>query len=118
MENIDKEKLLEAANNIENPLKQKEEIYMLMDALGITYKRTNCGRCLRDYLNIVKEELGAIADASTESDFNEASDWEYVYIHPRTVLWKGHKINQSTPKAVVEEFIKKFPVGYYQRIAK
>lgn len=113
---MDKEKLLQAANAITNPLKQKEEIYMLMDALGLTYKRTNCGRCLRDYLNIVKEELGAIADASNESDFNaETDEWEYIYIHPRTVLWKGHKINQSTPKAVVDEFIKEHPHGYYTK---
>lgn len=118
MENIDKEKLLEAANNIVNPVKQQEEIYTLMNELGLSYKRTNCGRCLRDYLNIVKEELGAIADASTESDFNEASNWEYVYIHPRTVLWKGHKMNKNTPIEVIEEFVKKFPAGYYRRISK
>lgn len=116
---MDKEKLLQAANAITNPLKQKEEIYMLMDALGLTYKRTNCGRCLRDYLNIVKEELGAIADASNESDFNaETYEWEYIYIHPRTVLWHGYKMNKNTPVEVIEEFVKKFPVGYYRRIAK
>lgn len=118
MENIDKEKLLAAANAISNPLKQKEEIYMLMDALGLSYKRTNCGRCLRDYLNIAKEELGVIADASTESEFNETGDWKYVYVHPRTVLWHGYKMNKDTPVEVIEEFVKKFPVGYYRRIAK
>lgn len=116
---MDKEKLLQAANAITNPLNQKEEIYMLMDALGLSYKRTNCGRCLKDYLNIAKEELKIIKNAADESDFNtETGEWEYIYIHPRTVLWKGHKINQDTPKSVVEEFVKKFPVGYYRRISK
>ena len=115
---MDKEKLLQAANAITNPLKQKEEIYMLMDALGLTYKRTNCGRCLRDYLNIVKEELGAIADASNESDFNaETDEWEYIYIHPRTVLWHGHKINQRTPREIIDEFVKEHPIGYYLKQA-
>ena len=114
MENIDKEKLLEAADAISNPLKQKEEIFMLMDALGLTYKRTNCGRCLKDYLNIIKEELGVIADASTESDFN--GEWEYL--PKRTMTWNGHLINQDTPVEVIREFVKKFPVGYYRRIAK
>ena len=116
MENLSKDKLLAAANAISNPLKQKEEIYMLMDALGLSYKRTNCGRCLRDYLNIAKEELGVIADASTESDFNEAFEWEYL--PKRTMTWNGHLINQDTPVEVIEEFLKKFPVGYYKRIAK
>lgn len=114
---MDREQLLQAVKGIKNPVKQKEEIYMLMDALGMQYKRTNCGRCLRDYLNIVKEELGAIADASTESDFNEESNWEYVYIHPRTVLWNGYKMNKNTPKAVVEEFVKEHPIGYYLKQA-
>lgn len=116
MENIDKEKLLAAANNIENPLKQKEEIYMLMDTLGLSYRRTNCGRCLKDYLNMVKEELGVIADASTESDFNEAYEWEYL--PKRTMTWNGHLINQDTPVEVIKEFVKKFPVGYYRNNAK
>ena len=116
MENLSKDKLLAAANAITNPVKQQEEIYMLMDALGIAYKRTNCGRCLRDYLNIVKEELGAMANAAEESEFNaETSEWEYVYIHPRTVLWHGCKMNQDTPKAIVDEFIKEHPVGYYTK---
>ena len=114
MENLSKDKLLAAANAITNPVKQQEEIYMLMDALGLTYKRTNCGRCLRDYLNIAKEELKIIKNAAEESEFNaETGEWEYIYIHPRTVLWKGHKINQDTPKAVVDEFIKEHPKGYY-----
>lgn len=114
MENIDKEKLLEAANNIENPLKQKEEIFMLMDTLGLSYRRTNCGRCLKDYLNMVKEELGVIEDASVESDFN--GEWEYL--PKRTMTWNGHLINQDTPVEVIEEFVKKFPVGYYRQISK
>lgn len=116
MENIDKEKLLEAANNIVNPLKQKEEIYMLMDTLGLSYRHTNCGRCLKDYLNMIKEELGLIADASTESDFNETYEWKYL--PKRTMTWNGHLINQESSVEIIEEFVKKFPVGYFQRISK
>lgn len=113
MQNIDKEKLLEAVNAIKNPINQREEIFALMDELGLSYRRTNCGRCLKDYLNIIKEEIGIITDASVESDFNG----EWVYLPKRTMTWKGHLINQDTPVDVIEEFVKKFPVGYYQRIA-
>lgn len=111
---MDKEELLEAVNAIKNPIKQQDEIYALMDALGLTYKRTNCGRCLRDYLNIIKEEIGVIADASVESDFNG----EWKYLPNRTMTFKGHLINQDTPVEVIREFVKKFPTGFFQRITK
>jgi hypothetical protein len=114
MENIDKEKLLEAANNITNPVKQKEEIYMLMDTLGLSYRRTNCGRCLKDYLNMVKEELGVIADASEESGW----DGEWVYLCKHAQTWNGHIIDQDTDPKVIEQFVKRFPVGYYKRVSK
>lgn len=114
---MDKEEILKAANNIVSPVKQKEEIFALMDELGLSYKRTNCGRCLKDYLNIIKEELKIIKNAAEVSDFNETGG-EYIYIHPRTVLWHGHKINQYTSKEVIREFVKKFPTGYFQRVAK
>ena len=118
---MDREQLLQAVKGIKNPVKQKEEIYMLMDALGMQYKRTNCGRCLRDYLNMVKEELGAIESAAEVSEFNEIgneTEFEYVYVHPRTVLWNGHKMNQHTKREIIEEFVKKHPHGFYKRIAK
>lgn len=111
MQNIE---LLEAVNAIKNPIKEQDKIYAFMDTLGLSYRRTNCGRCLKDYLNIIKEEIGVITDASVESDFNG----EWVYLPKRTMTWKGHLINQDTPVDVIEEFVKKFPVGYYQRIAK
>lgn len=113
---MDREQLLQAVKGIKNPVKQKEEIYMLMDALGMQYKRTNCGRCLRDYLNMVKEELGAIESAAEVSEFNDAEgEFEYIYIHPRTVLWRGNKMNQHTDPKIIEEFVKEHPHGFYSK---
>lgn len=109
-----KEEILKAVNAIKNPIKQREEIFVLMDTLGLSYRRTNCGRCLRDYLNIIKEEIGVIADASVESDFN--GEWKYLL--NRTMTWKGHLINQDTPVEVIREFVKKFPTGYFQHVSK
>ena len=115
MEQIDyttytREQLADEVKQIKNPLKQKEQVYAIMDALGISYKKTNCGRCMRDYTNILKEELGMIESAADASDFNGK---KYRYIRQRTVLWRGNKMNQHTPVDVIEQFIAAGGIGFY-----
>ena len=102
--------MIAKAEQITNINKQVGEIYALLDELGINYKKTNCSRCRRDLLNIVKEELGLIESAAEVSDFN---DCKYQYIHHRTVLWQGHKMNQHTPTEIIEQFIAAGGRGFY-----
>lgn len=99
---------------ITNVNKQVDEIYKLLDLLGITYKKTSCSKCRKDLLNILKEEAGLIKNAADESDFNTDSEWVYVCKRPQS--WHGHIIDQDTPTEVIEEFVKTHPVGYYKRI--
>lgn len=66
---IDEEALIAKVNSITNVHKQTELLYSIMDELGLKYKRTRCFKCHIDYLNIVKEELGLIEDASEQSKF-------------------------------------------------
>ena len=103
---MNEEELIRRAEAITNVNLQREELYSLLDDLNITYKKTRCLKCLRDYLNIVKEELHMIESAADYSSFND----EYKYIRKRTVLWlkdgKYIKINQNTSPEIIEEFIK------------
>lgn len=69
MTNEKKEALTAKVNSITNVHRQTELLYSIMDELGIKYKRTRCFKCHIDYLNIVKEELGLIDDASEKSIF-------------------------------------------------
>lgn len=113
---MDKEELLKAANNIVSPVKQKEEIYTLMNALGLTYKRTNCGRCLRDYLNIVKEELKIIKNAAEVSEFNETGEEvSYTYNHHRAVRVRGKVYNKSSNQDDLRELYGLFGSVYVKR---
>ena len=97
------EELREAVQQIKNPNKQKEQIYAILTVLGISYKPTNCGKCNRDYLLIAKEELGLIESAAELSEWNEGCKYEYV--HHRTVMWNGHKMNQYTNPMIIREFV-------------
>lgn len=69
MTNEDRDALIAKVRSIKNVHKQTELLYEIMDELGIKYKRTRCFKCHIDYLNIVKEELGLIDDASENSAF-------------------------------------------------
>lgn len=109
------EELKAKALSITNPALQSEELYELLDLLGITYKRTRCYRCRIDLYNIILEELGLIKDAAESSSF----DYEYKYLKSRSVLWmrdgKYIKMNQYTPIYIIEEFIKTHK-GFYKKI--
>lgn len=104
----------ELLKQIKDVSKDRELLYQLLENLGITYKKTNCKKCLRDYFAIAREELGLIENAADESDFNG----EWKYLPNRTMTWKGYLINQSTDPKIIEEFVKKFPTGYYKRVSR
>lgn len=93
-----------------------------MEELNIRFKKTNCGKCRQDYLNVVKEELGMIEDASEVSDFNDIYKTEYRYLHNRSFSWvapdgKRIIIGKNTPVEYIEQFVINHP-GYYKRINK
>ena len=108
---MSREELVEKFNSITDIISSRETLYLLMNELGITFKKTKCVKCLRDYYNIVREELGMIESAAEVSDFND--DNEYVYLLDRAQSWNGHIINNSTPVEVIREFVKTHK-GYYK----
>lgn len=108
--------MIQAVNGIKSPSKERETIYGLMDELGIAYRRTNCHKCLADYLAIIKEQLGLIGSAAELSEFNDDTEYEYEYIKGRAVAWNGHIMNQDTPKEIVEEFCRLTGDRYYRRV--
>lgn len=113
---MNREEQIELLNTIKNPRLQREDIYSLLEDLGIQYKRTNCIRCLEDYLNIIKEELGLVESAAELSNFNGG----YKYLKNRPFRWVRKNgeiviINKNTPIDVIEEFITAHK-GYYIRI--
>lgn len=110
---MDRQYLIDKINSVGDVSKDRNAIYEVLAELGISYKKTNCHKCLQDLLNIAKEELGLIGNAADESSFND--DFEYVYICDRAQTWNGHIINQNTPVKVIREFVKKFPKGYYKK---
>lgn len=107
---MERDKIIEKFNTITDVKADKRTLYEVMTELGIQFKKTNCVSCLKDYYNIVREELGMIEDASVLSDF----DREYIYIPKRAQTWNGYIIDDSTPVEIIKEFIKKHPKGYYK----
>ena len=113
---MEREDLIKIVEGITDLRTQSKELYSVMDELGIRYKKTTCGKCRKDYLNIVKEELGMIDNAAEESSFNTTG---YKYLHDRTYSWvapdgKRVIINQNTPIHYIEEFIKDHK-GFYKK---
>lgn len=111
-----REELIEKINSVKNARSQRNIIYEVLDQLGISYKKTNCSRCLNDLLLIAKEELGLINSAADESSFNAEHNCGWRYIVDRPVFWGGYRIDQDTSEDVIEKFIEKHPKGYYERI--
>ncbi|MBR3467166.1 MAG: hypothetical protein IKH15_08120 [Bacteroidales bacterium] len=115
---MERQELIEKIQSVKDVKKQAETIYEVLDALGITYKRTGCKKCLADLMNIAKEELGIIGNAAEQSSFDAPDEEEYVYLLDRPQTWNGHIIGPTTPVEVVREFVKAFPRGYYRRVEK
>lgn len=119
---MDKQDLIRRVESIHDLKKDYKELYSIMDELGIQYKKTTCMKCRRDYLNIVKEELGMIESAAENSDFNTTTDGGWKYLKDRTYVWTRIdgtrvKINEQTPVKYIEEFVKDHK-GYYVKINK
>lgn len=110
-----REQLIEIIKGIDNPTPANiNTIYEGLRFLRIPFKKTTCGKCRRDYLNIIKEELGLIDNAADQSDFNENKC--YRYLLKRSQVFNGHLINGQTAIEVIREFVKKHPVGYYEEM--
>lgn len=110
-----REQLIEIIKGIDNPTPANiNTIYEGLRFLGIPFKKTTCGKCRRDYLNIIKEELGLIDNAADQSDFNENKC--YRYLLERSQVFNGHLINGQTAIEIIREFVKKHPVGYYEEM--
>lgn len=115
---MSKEEMIEMVNSIIDPYKEKSTIYQLLTELGIGFKKTNCKKCIVDYFNIIKEELGLIENAAENSNFNG----KYKYLKNRSYNWykiDGTRvvINADTSEKDIEEFIKTHK-GYYKKISE
>ena len=94
----------------------KDSLYNLLEELGISFKKTRCKKCLWDYYNIIREELGLISNAADESQFNDALDLidaEFIYLKSKSVAWNGHVMNQNTDVNVIKAFLNTGATGYY-----
>ena len=112
---MNKDELIARVQEITNVRRQYNEIYELLQELNIPFQKTTCVKCLRDYLNIIKEELGIIDSAAECSSFN--SGWKYVW--PFAIVWeyKGKKyvMNNNTPKEIIEAFVRNNK-NYYKKL--
>lgn len=113
-----KEEMKEKVLAIKDPRKERYVIYSIGKELGLKLKPTNCNRCLRDYIAIIKQELGLIEDASEESDFNEVTESGYLFKSNKAVAWNGHIMNQDTPVEIIEQFVKVTGDRYYKKVEK
>ena len=114
-----KEEMIEAIKAIKSPVKEITTIYKVLDELGITYQKTKCGKCRRDLFNICREELGLIDNAAEQSDFNGTDTYyEWKYLKRNGTRWNGKIYNQNTDPKMIEAFVKVFPTGFYEKIAK
>lgn len=113
---MNKEELIKKVESIKDLKKDYKILYEVMDELGISFRKTTCLKCRRDYLNIIKEELGMIESAAEQSDFNGG---KWVYLRDRSFSWTmidGKKviINANTPQNIIEEFVKTHK-GFYKK---
>lgn len=113
-----KENMIEVVKSIKQPVKDKKLIFQLAKELGLDFRPTNCGKCLRDYLNIIKEELGMINNAADNSDFNtvDEGNFEWIYTRKKAQTWNGYLINQDTDPEIIKKFVKSFPNGYFIKV--
>lgn len=110
------EKHIELLNQIKDVSKDRETLYKLMDELKIPYKRTNCKRCLTDYYNIVREEIGLIGNAAEVSEFNESDENAiYTYNHPRAVRVRDKVYNKRSSQSDLRELYGLFGSVYVKK---
>lgn len=112
---MEKDQIKEKLNQIVDPYKEKQQLYEVMDLLGLKYRRTNCKSCIIDYYHICMEELEMISDASEASDW-DTRDYELIYNYPRPVNWKGKIVKKSSPREVHEAFYVDHPQFYIKQL--
>jgi len=111
--------MIEKIKGVKSPNNEIKTIYSVLDELGVKYKKTTCPKCRKDLYNIALEELGMIKSAAEKSDFNKVpDDAEYRFIRKTGTVWKGKLYDQNTPVEMIREFVKHFPVGFYEKIEK
>ena len=111
---MERDELIKKINSVSDPSKDRQTIYDVLTELGVSFKRTNCKKCLNDLKHIAEEELGLVGNAADFSDFND-EDFDYVYICDLPQSWRGYIIDQNTPVDVIRDFIKSHPKGYYSK---
>lgn len=95
------------------------EVYAMMDSLGLTYRRTSCRKCIKDYISIISEEVGLIESAADNSGWDDEA--EYEYLKDRDYSWQGHRLNQETPRWVIRRFFASDPTKagqYFRAVTK
>lgn len=116
---MDRNEMIEMLNGIQNAYRQRKMLYQIADELGVKYQQSNCAKCARDLYNILREELGMIESAADESAFNDVPEtgYEWRYVRKAPVYCNGVTYSQSTDPKLIEQFVKKFPKGYYEKVA-
>lgn len=114
-----REEITERINAIADPSEQRDELFAVLDELGIRYKKdTRCKKCLRDYLLVAKEAVGLVESAAEESDFNaqgpeaDAPKPVYVYTHHRPVLIEGRRYDRHSTQEDLEWLHQRLGNGY------
>lgn len=102
---MDKDKLIERIQSVVDVSKDRNIIYSVMESLGISFSKTNCKRCLQDYYNICREELGLLNSAADASGFN--GEWKYKLL--TSTSWNGKIINRDTDQETISKFCLKHP---------
>ena len=115
----EKKELIVQVEQITEPFEQRAKVYSILEKLVSPYKKTTCKKCVKDYLNIIREELGIIDNAADESDFNAVEESKaengYVYLKLKPVAWNGHILDQNTPVGIIELFLGTGAKGYYNK---
>lgn len=113
---MDREELKSRLDAITNLRTQQNELYEVLDALGVTYQKTTCLKCRRDLLAIAREELGVIADASEESGF-DTTEYRYTYAYGRPLRVDGKVYDRLSSQEDLETLYGKLGRVYVKREA-
>lgn len=105
---MEKQNLIEKINSIKDINKDYNLIYEVLDELGVKYKKTTCHKCRRDLLNIAKEELELIDDASELSSWDN-EEYEWIYTFDRPLKWEGKIYSKGTSKRALVPFCEAHP---------